>query len=58
MAYKYNEKTGEFEKVPDVTTRKAPARSRSSRDFWEGVGDLLLGILPYVIMFILIATCS
>lgn len=58
MAYKYNEKTGEFERVPDVSTRRTPERRRRSVDFWEGLVENLLIAFPIVLIFLMAVTCS
>ena len=107
MAYKYNEKTGEFEDVPMVekkrkiptlpdpppplveieefdrrntwgncniphvptrtvshnvtsppTTTHQPSRTSSSNSFLESLGGIIVGILPYAIGILFVATCS
>lgn len=98
MAYKYNEKTGEFEDIPQVTqkpktraqsisnssipsinstgqrsqpvSRTYPSttsqsssssssnRHSSSSNFLEGLGGIIVGLLPYIIGILLAVTCN
>lgn len=71
MAYKYNEKSGEFEDIPQipnqpssprvgatpVTPTQPPSTARSA-GFLEGLGGIIVGILPYAAVILLVATCS
>ncbi len=72
MAYRYNEKTGEFEQVstqaPSPTPRPAPAPSRPSSTGSTGSdkGGCILGgllmiaytVLPYLLIAGLVSLCS
>lgn len=97
MAYKYNEKTGEFEDIPQATqkpktraqsapnisipsinstgqrsqpvSRTYPSttsqssssssnRHSSSSNFLEGLGGVIVGLLPYIIGILLAVTCN
>ncbi len=72
MAYRYNEKTGEFENIPSQTPSRpsAPQRSSSpgpgSPKSESKVGGCLMSILyflgytvvPYLVLGCLVALCS
>lgn len=71
MAYKYNERTGEFEDIPHNRTSTPSSQSSSTRtsstssnrDSKLGgclgaIGVLLLQSLPYIIISALVAMCN
>lgn len=92
MAYKYNEKTGEFEGIPQSRKKTSPivetpdyerqisrprsstiprtppaytppsrstsTSSSSSGGFWEGLGSIIVGALPYIIGILLAVMCN
>lgn len=52
MAYRYNEKTGEFEEAPQST------KTSKDNDSFDSVLSVIGNILPYAIGILLAATCS
>lgn len=72
MAYRYNEKTGEFEQIPgsasNPTPKPAPAPSRPTTTGGSGSekGGCILGgllmiaytVLPYLLIAGLVSLCS
>ena len=66
MAYKYNERTGEFEDIPQASAQRKtapatghqPSRTSGSDSFLESLGGIIVGVLPYAIGILLAVTCS
>lgn len=68
MAYKYNEKTGEFENIqvskrqcvttPSTTPKQRPTKARGGSSFFEDILAIVFSIIPYVIIMALCSLCS
>lgn len=70
MAYRYNEKTGDFEDIPqasrETSTRRTdnpPATAPQSRrasigDDSSSAGTIIINVLAYALVILLVATCS